>query len=107
MRQESDGDAVGGKGFAEKALVLRGHDSKERALSGPVETQDADLCAEVEREPDVVEDLDVGRMNLPETLHGVDELRHRKTIYNLQFTIDKAMGDKPTELALSIVNCKL
>ena len=49
-------------------------------LARAVEAEDADLGAGKEREPDVFENLGVGRINLPEPLHGVNELRHELTI---------------------------
>src|SRR5438067_1793488 len=80
LMEEPDRDAFSGKRFADEARVLARHDLQQRALARAVQPEDADLRAEVEREPDVVENLDVGRMHLPETLHGVDELRHRKPV---------------------------
>ena len=82
--QEADRDAVGRKRFADEALVLARHDLEERALARAVQAEHADLRAGKEREPDVFENLGVGLMDLPETLHGVNELRHP---FNLQFTI--------------------
>ena len=45
-------------------------------LPDAVQAEHADLRARQEREPDVLEDDVVGRMDLPEPLHGVDELWH-------------------------------
>ena len=59
-----------------KLLVLAGHDPQQRALAGAVQAEHADLRAGEEREPDVLEDDVVGLVNLAQTLHGVDELRH-------------------------------
>jgi hypothetical protein len=82
--QKADRDAVGRKRFADEALVLARHDLEERALARAVQAEHADLRAGKEREPDVFENLGVGLMDLPETLHGVNELGHP---FNLQFTI--------------------
>ena len=76
LRQEPDGDTVGGKRLADELLVFARHDLQERALPGPVEAEHADLGAGQKREPDVLEDDRVGRMNLPEPFHRVDVL-HR------------------------------
>ena len=60
-------------------------------LPAPFGAQHADLRAEIEREPDVLENPGVGLMDLPEALHGVDELRHRSEQFyefRSQFTID-------------------
>ena len=65
---------VGRERFAEELVVLASHDPKERALARAVHAEDANLRAGQKRQPDVLEDNVVGRMNLPETLHGVDEL---------------------------------
>ena len=65
-----------GNASPRKLRVLAGHDAQQRALAGAVHAEHADLRAEIEREPDVFEHPGVGRMHLPEALHGVDELRH-------------------------------
>ena len=59
-----------------KLVVLARHDAEQRALAGAVQAEHADLRAGEKREPDVLENFGVGRMDLPETLHGVDELGH-------------------------------
>ena len=87
LLQEPDRDALGRKRFAEKARVLARHDLQQRALPGAVEAQHADLGAEIERQPDVFENLGIGRMHLPETLHGVDELRHRLLRFDADFRL--------------------
>ena len=43
-------------------------------LPDAVQAEHADLGAGEEREPDVAENLVVGLVDLPEPLHGVDEL---------------------------------
>ena len=65
------------KASPRKVVILAGHDAQQRAFSGAIEAEDADLGAEVERQPDVFEDFGVGRMHLPETLHRVDKLGHK------------------------------
>src|SRR5207253_4949392 len=89
LLQESDRNPGRRKRFAEKLVVLARHDAEQRALAGTIQTEDANLGPEVEREPDVVEYFEIGRMHLPEAFHGVDELRHT-TIYNRELTIAKA-----------------
>src|SRR5262249_14769549 len=84
LMQEADRDPLGWKRLAEKARVLAGHDLQERALPRAVQAEHADLRAEVERQPDVFENLGVGRMNLPEPLHGVNKLRHKKRILYIE-----------------------
>src|SRR5437867_12075462 len=79
LLQEADRDAVRGKRFADEARVLARHDSQQRALARPVQAEYADLRAEIKRQPDVVEDLDIRRVDLAEALHRVDELRHMET----------------------------
>ncbi len=74
--QEPDADALGGKRLADKALILPGHDAQQAALARAVQAEHADLRAGKKREPDVFENDVVGLMDLAQTLHGVDELRH-------------------------------
>ena len=102
LRQKPDRDALAGKRLAEEAGVLAGHDSQQRALAGAVGAQHADLRAEVEREPDVLEHSGIGLMDLSETLHGVDELRHRQS--NLQLTIYNLQREGGSS---TLVNCQL
>ncbi len=59
-----------------KALVLPRHDAQQAALPRAVQAEHADLRAGQKREPDVFENDVVGLVNLAQTLHGVDELRH-------------------------------
>ena len=65
-----------GKASPTKAGVLAGHDPQQRALPGAVQAEDADLRARQERQPDVLENAGVGRVDLPEPLHRVDKLWH-------------------------------
>src|SRR2546430_2457293 len=62
LREKAEADAAGGKRLPKNAFVDTRHDAQQRALAGAVGAEHADLGAEVEREPDVVENLDVGRM---------------------------------------------
>ena len=48
-------------------------------LPDPFAPMHADLRAVEKREPDVLEDDRVGRIDLAQPLHGVDELRHIET----------------------------
>ena len=74
LLEKADRDAVSGKRLADELGVLARHDLQQRALARAVETKHADLCAGEKREPDVLENDGVGRMNLPEPFHGVDVL---------------------------------
>ena len=65
---------LGGPGLADELLDLAGHDLQQRALAGAVEAQHADLGAREERQPDILQDLAVGRIDLPQILHYVDVL---------------------------------
>ena len=65
-----------GKASPTKALILACHDAQQAALARPVQAEHADLRARQERQPDVFENDVVGLVNLAQTLHGVDELRH-------------------------------
>ena len=76
LLKEPDRDPLGRGRLAEKGRVFARHDLQERALSRAVQSEHADLRAEIEREPDVVENPGVGRIDLPEAFHGVDELGH-------------------------------
>jgi hypothetical protein len=78
--QEPDAVTLGGPGFPGEVLVLASHDPEQRALARAVQAKDADLRAVIEREPDVFENLLVRGIDLPEPLHGVDELRHGETL---------------------------
>ena len=84
LRQEADADPVSRIRFAEEIVVLAGHDSEERALAGPVEAEHTDLRARQEREPDIFQNDMVGLVNLAQTFHGVDELRHFEPLILLQ-----------------------
>src|SRR5688572_17141972 len=74
LMEEAHRDVVGWKRLADERRVLAGHDPQQRALAGTVEAEHADLGARQKREPDVLEYLGVGRMDLPEPLHRVDVL---------------------------------
>ena len=74
LRQEADLDALGRERLADEVRVLARHDAQQRRLARAVQAEHADLGAGEEREPDVLEDLVVGRVDLPEPFHGVDEL---------------------------------
>ena len=63
-----------------KLLILAGHDLQQRALAGAVQAEHADLGAEENDSQMSSSTLVSGRMNLPETLHRVDELRHSQML---------------------------
>ena len=71
---------VGRPRLADELLVLAGHDPQQRALARAVQAEHANLRAGQKRQPDVLEDDVVGRMDLPQPLHGVDELRHMEQL---------------------------
>jgi hypothetical protein len=92
LLQEADRYAAGGIGFSKERLILTGHDAQQGALAGAVQAEYANLGTRQKREPDVVEHTDVGRMHLPETLHGVDELGHGSKIRNARLGIRRNPG---------------
>jgi hypothetical protein len=75
LRQVADADALSGEGLADEVGLDAGHDLEQRGLAGAVQAEHADLGPGQEREPDVLEDLGIGRIDLPEPLHRVNELR--------------------------------
>ena len=75
LRQVADAGALGCPSFADEVGVQPGHDPEQRALAGPVRPDDADLSRGIEGQADVLEDLPLGRNDLREAMHVVDELR--------------------------------
>ena len=75
LRQEADGDALGGPGLALEVLVLAGHDPEQRRLARAVDADDADLDAGQEAEADVLEDLLAAGIGLGQSVHVEDVLR--------------------------------
>ena len=57
------------------------HDPQQRRLARAVEAEHADLGAREERQRDVAQDVPLGRHDLADAVHGVDELSHGKTLY--------------------------
>ncbi len=80
LGEVADAGALGGPGLAAEVLDLAGHDLEQRALAGAVQAQDADLGAGEERQPDALEDLPVGRVDLTEVLHYIDVLLGHGTL---------------------------
>ena len=77
LRQIPHLDPLGGERFAHELPVLARHDLQEGGLSGAVRPEDADLGAEVKRQPDPLQDLALRRDRSAQVLHGEDELgRH-------------------------------
>ena len=74
LRQVADRDALGGPGLAVEVLVSPAMIFEQRALAGAVEAQHADLGAGEERQPDLLQDLPVRRVDLAQVLHDVDVL---------------------------------
>ena len=96
LLQEADRAALGQERLALVLGVHAGHDPQQRALAGPVRADDADLGARQKRQPDVLENLRIGRVDLPQPLHGVDELRcHKRSI--LPEKGDGGMFREPTD----------
>jgi hypothetical protein len=75
LREVSNGVAGRERRLALEVLLQARHDLEERRLPRAVRADDADLRAVEERQPDVLKDDGVGRIDLPEPLHRVDELR--------------------------------
>src|SRR5439155_10092405 len=78
LMEKADRDTRRRERLSQKALVLAGHDPQQRALARAVQSEHADLGAKIKRQPDILENSRIGRMHLPETLHGVDELGHKR-----------------------------
>ncbi len=69
LRQKTHAHAFGSPGFADIVPLLRRHDAQQRRLSGAVQTDDADLRARKEREPNVAQHLTTAGIGLGQTLH--------------------------------------
>ena len=80
LREMPDAGPFGGEGLAGEVPVEAGHDPQEGRLAGAVRPEDADLGVREELEPDALEDLLALRGDLPQVLHGEDELRHGPVI---------------------------
>src|SRR5262249_14584622 len=78
LQQQSAGGALGRNRLAGDVVVEARHDAEQRALTGAVVTEHADLRSGVEGEPDALQDLLPLRRDLPEILHGEDELGHER-----------------------------
>jgi hypothetical protein len=64
LGEVSDPGTLGWPRFAQEVLIHPRHDAQQRALSGAVRAEDADLRAGKEREPDALQDLALGRNDL-------------------------------------------
>ncbi len=73
LRQEPDAIAGRQRRLALNVVVEAGHDLQQRGLARSVRAEHADLRAVQKREVDVFENDGVGRINLPEPFHGVNE----------------------------------
>ena len=58
----------------DELVILACHDLQQRALARAVQPEHTNLRAGKKRQPDVLENDGVGRMNLPEPFHRVDVL---------------------------------
>ena len=74
LRQVAGAHAVGGLGLAQEVLVHPRHDLEQGALARAVGAEHADLGPGVERQPDALEDLALGRDDLSQVLHRENEL---------------------------------
>ena len=85
LREEADARPVGGERLAVELRVDARHDPEERRLPRAVQAEDADLGAGEEGEVDPLQDLPLGRDDLPEVDHRVDVLRcHGETSSRLR-----------------------
>ena len=75
LRQVAHRAALCEERFAAELGLDARHDAQQRALAGPVVSEDADLGPRQKREPDVLEDDVVGGIDLRQPLHRVDVLR--------------------------------
>jgi hypothetical protein len=80
LREVADLRALRRPRFALNVGVDAGHDAEQRGLPGAVRSEDADLRAGIEREPDVVEDHARRWHHLAQGLHDVDELRRHSRL---------------------------
>jgi hypothetical protein len=87
LGQEADRRPLRRERLAGELVVLAGHDAQQRRLAGAVVAQHADLRAVIEREPDPLQDLPLGRDGLSKVLHREDELGHRAILSS--FEIEK------------------
>ena len=78
LRQIANLDAGLGACFTLDLGIDAGHDAQQRRFTGAVETQHANLCAGVEGEGDITQDLPFGRNDLADAIHSVDILGHIK-----------------------------
>ena len=74
LLEQADGVAFGLGDLADVVFIDACHDAQQGGFARAVETEHADLCAEVEAERDVAQDLFVGRDDLAHFVHGVDDL---------------------------------
>ncbi len=85
LRQEADARPVGREGLSVELGVDARHDPEEGRLPRAVQAEDADLGAGEEGEVDPLQDLPLGRDDLPEVDHRVDVLRcHGETSSRLR-----------------------
>ena len=69
LGQETDLHPLGREGLAREVLVFPGHDAEQGRLSRAVRSEDADLGARVEREPDPFQEFLALRGDFPQVLH--------------------------------------
>ena len=78
LLQESDRVALRQERLAVVVLVEAGHDPQQRRLAGAVVTEDTDLGAVVEGQPDSLQDLLALGCRLAQLLHRINDLRHAR-----------------------------
>jgi hypothetical protein len=83
--KKADADPFGRERLSNEAVILPRHDLQQAALPGAVQSENANLRARQERQPDIFQNDMVGLVHLPQALHGVDELRHSRKLSALSF----------------------
>ncbi len=74
LLEQARGVTFGLRDLADVVVIDACHNAQQGGFARAVKTEHADLCAEVEAEGDVAQDLFVGRDDLAHFVHGVDDL---------------------------------
>ena len=82
LRQITDFDSGLRARFALDVLVDAGHDFQQRGFSGAVQSQHADLRAGEKTQTDIAQNNALGRHDLANPVHGVNELSHLLPVLN-------------------------
>ena len=95
LRQEPDSRSVRGRRVAGEVLVHARHDPQERRLPGPIQAEDADLGARIEREVNPLQDFALRRDDLPQILHRVNVLvGHRSRAVYMRKMVEGEPGGR-------------